>query len=140
MGSPLEWLKAMLELRARHIFALVIMGVGTLLFASLFGKQLGVPLPDNVRLICIYATVGLLIWGVATWFFSLGERASDKRHSKKGEVTSLEAAREKLQELPPEALIWVALCAKHNRKSLWARRERKRCLCFRTHLIFLELI
>ena len=123
MGSLLDWFKAMLELRARHIFALIIVGFGVLLFASLFGKQLGVPLPDSVRLICIYATVVLLLWGLAAWAFSLGEKVSDKRHSKKGEVTSLKAAREALQELPPEALVWVTVCAKHNRKSLWARMD-----------------
>lgn len=79
MGSPLDWLKALLELSARHIFALVAAVAGVLLFSVYVGPRLGIALPENVRLVLVYGVVGLFFWGVASALFSMGEGVRDRR-------------------------------------------------------------
>lgn len=123
MGSPLDWLKAVLDLRARQIFALVIAGIGVLGFASVFGPRLGVPLPENVRVFCLYGTVALFFWGVAVAVFSGGESMSRKRAQGRHRATSRKEAQEKLRNLPPEVLVLVALCAKGHRQAFWSRHD-----------------
>lgn len=123
MGSPLDWLKAVLDLRARQIFALVVAGVGVLGFASMLGPRLGVPLPENVRVFCLYGTVALFFWGVAVAVFSGGESVSRKRARGRHQATSRQEAQKKLRNLPPEVLVLVALCAKDHRQAFWSRYD-----------------